>query len=104
MNYNAELWPEPDKFIPERFDELPELLMSKPVGIPGGELYGFVPFGGGARTCIGQRLAMLETVMILASIVKNLHVELVNKDADLTGFADVTLGPKQGLLVKTREI
>jgi len=106
MNYNAELWPEPDKFIPERFDELPELLMSKPVGIPGGELYGFVPFGAGARTCIGQRLAMLEALQILGSVVKNFDWKLRNPqdDATLTGYADVTLGPKHGLFLDVMKI
>lgn len=45
MNRSEKLWEEPDEFKPERFEKLPELLISKPIGIPNGHNYGFIPFG-----------------------------------------------------------
>ena len=97
MNRNEKLWTNPDKFDPERFRELPELLMSKPIGIPGGHNFGFIPFGAGNRTCVGQRLAMLEAVQMLASIAKNFTWVLSYPERRISEVADITLGPKEGL-------
>jgi hypothetical protein len=35
-----------------------------------------VPFGAGPRTCVGQRLAMMEAVQILSSVVKHFDFKL----------------------------
>jgi cytochrome P450 len=56
MNMNPKIWDAPDTFNPDRFLGVGELQMSKPVGVPGGDRYAFAPFGGGARTCVGQRM------------------------------------------------
>jgi cytochrome P450 len=46
------LWPDPDRFRPERFAE----------GEPGGSRrYAYYPFGGGSRVCLGQSLAVLQS-------------------------------------------
>ena len=104
MNRNPNVWPDPTVFRPERFDKLPELKPSKPVGVPGGgQPFGFVPFGAGPRTCVGQRLAMLEAVQILAAVVKRFDVCLAQPGEKVGEYADITLGPKKGLFVRMRE-
>lgn len=104
MNRNPNVWPDPTVFRPERFDKLPELKPSKPVGVPGGgQPFGFVPFGAGPRTCVGQRLAMLEAVQILAAVVKRFDVCLARPGEEVAEYADITLGPKKGLFVRMRE-
>jgi len=70
MNRNPELFPDPDAFKPERFLDVGELQMSKPVGGPH-HPFSFVPFGAGQRTCVGQRLSQIEAVMMLSAVVKN---------------------------------
>lgn len=45
MNQNPKLWKSPEEFNPERFRKLPELRVSRAVGIPDGHAYGFIPFG-----------------------------------------------------------
>ena len=51
-----------------------------------------------ARTCVGQRLAVIEGVQILASIVKRYEfVVEPNPERGIRQMGDVTLGPKEGL-------
>jgi cytochrome P450 len=78
MNRNPDTWENPDVFCPERFEKVAELTPSKPVGVPDGHKFGFLPFGAGPRTCIGQRLALMEGVHILAAIVKNFNFAMQN--------------------------
>ncbi|MGB6301383.1 MAG: cytochrome P450 [Rivularia sp. (in: cyanobacteria)] len=61
-----DLYPEPKKFKPERFLER----QFSP--------YEFIPFGAGARRCIGAALAQCEMKLILTKILKNLQLELVD--------------------------
>ena len=69
----------------------------------GGHPFGFAPFGAGRRTCIGQRLAMMEAVQITASIIKHFRVELAAPAVPVEEIADLTLGPKEGLSIKLSE-
>ncbi|XP_033761672.1 cytochrome P450 3A8-like isoform X2 [Pecten maximus] len=59
---DPEFWPEPEKFIPERFSAEAKAKMDPFV---------FLPFGAGPRNCIGLRLALLEMKMAIARILQN---------------------------------
>jgi len=64
VHERPELYPDPQRFEPERF-----LLRS----------YGaseFMPFGGGARRCIGAALAVFEMKLILATVLQRQALEL----------------------------
>jgi len=104
MNHSEALWKEPLKFQPERFLNVGELQMSKPVGGPE-HAFSFVPFGAGSRTCVGQRLAQIEAVIMLSSICKNCDWRLQDPSHHIDQVAEVTLGPKHGLnfLVSKRQ-
>ncbi len=54
-----DLYPDPDRFDPDRW--LPDRAAALPRG-------GYIPFGGGARKCIGDTFGRLETTIALASI------------------------------------
>ncbi|MGA8259877.1 MAG: cytochrome P450 [Arenicellales bacterium] len=54
-----ELWPQPSRFDPERFR--PERCAERP-------RYAYYPFGGGPHRCIGEPMAMMEMVLIIAAI------------------------------------
>lgn len=101
LNRNPEFWPRPDDFMPSRFGEEPTTLkMGVPIGVPNGPKYGFAPFGAANRSCVGQRMALLEAVQILSTVVKNCDWRLSNPSSKVAEVAEVTLGPKKGLYME----
>ncbi|XP_019625332.1 PREDICTED: cytochrome P450 3A8-like [Branchiostoma belcheri] len=65
IHYDPERWPEPMKFIPERFTK--EAREKR-------DPYDWLPFGAGPRTCIGMRLAMMELKVGVAKILMEYHI------------------------------
>ncbi|KAI8520708.1 hypothetical protein Bbelb_004620 [Branchiostoma belcheri] len=59
---------EPDRFAPERW------LRDDPT-LPKPHPFAVRPFGVGSRSCIGQRLAEQELVILLAKMVQQFHIE-----------------------------
>src|SRR5262245_18827481 len=80
---HPEFWEDPDRFDPDRF--LPERSVDRPQEA-------FTPFGLGARRCIGERFALLEATLVLASLCQRLELrcepgfEVV---AGLQGFGSI---------------
>ncbi len=81
------LWPEPEKFDPDRF--LPENMKNM-------HRYAYFPFGGGARQCIGNNFAMMEMQIMLACLASQFQFSLV-PGFKLEIEPLVTLRPKGGL-------
>jgi cytochrome P450 len=65
-HHREDIYPEPKQFKPERF--LERQFSS----------YEYLPFGGGARRCIGLAFAQLEMKLALATILSSLELELVD--------------------------
>ncbi|MEH2321192.1 cytochrome P450 [Nostoc sp.] len=61
-----DIYPEPKQFKPERFLERQF------------SAYEYLPFGGGARRCIGLAFAQLEMKLALAKILSSIELELVD--------------------------
>ncbi len=61
LHRHRELWRDPDRFDPDRF--LPDASADLP-------RTQYMPFGGGARTCIGNSFAMVEAKVLLAAFVR----------------------------------
>ncbi|KAM3400035.1 hypothetical protein ACQJBY_005112 [Aegilops geniculata] len=65
VHHDAEAWPEPNKFIPERF-----MQHEQEVSFQGAADFRFVPFSAGRRTCLGLPMA---TRMLHAMLGSLLH-------------------------------
>ncbi len=88
---NPETFPEPSRFLPERFLER----RFTP--------FEYLPFGGGARRCLGASFALHEMALALATILNELDLELLEREAPATERRNVTLAPKGGVPMRVRE-
>ena len=83
------VWPEPGRFVPERFLGL----RPKP--------YEYFPFGGGVRTCIGMAFGLFEMKIVLATILARLRLELVGAPAEAR-LHGVLWGASNAILARAR--
>lgn len=85
VHRREDLYPEPNKFKPERFLER----KFSP--------YEFFPFGGGNRRCIGAALATVEMKLVLATILLNYNLALAEDRPVRAIRRGVTLAPAGGV-------
>ena len=85
VHQREDLYPEPKQFKPERF------LNRK---FSNSE---FLPFGGGARRCIGEALAQYEMKLVLATILTRYQLALVDQRPERPQRRGLTLGPASGV-------
>ena len=90
LHRDPELYPEPDKFRPERF------IGNKP------KADRFLPFGGGHRRCIGAAFASRELSIALKTLIAELDIELLSSLPPVVVRRNVTLAPNDGVPVRLR--
>ncbi|EDO36004.1 predicted protein, partial [Nematostella vectensis] len=89
IHRDPEIWPEPEKFQPERFTA-----EAKQARHP----YAYLPFGEGPRNCIGMRFALLKVKMALVYILRHYRLERCPETEvplQLQGF--ISMSPKHGM-------
>lgn len=94
LHLHPSFWRDPETFIPERQD--PENLEHKRSD------YAQVPFGGGPRICIGINFAIMELMVIVATICQRFDVDLAKDDRHVMQ-AKMTMFPKHGVRVVLNE-
>lgn len=87
VHRNPRWFPDPLAFRPERW------LDSASTELPRGAYF---PFGDGPRVCIGNQFAMLESALVLATILQRFQLEVIDKKP-LKLLPSVTLRPAEGL-------
>ncbi len=80
-------WEEPDVFKPERF--LPGNLQKI-------NHHAYIPFGAGARICLGKHLGLLESTLLLAMIAQSFRLR-VRAGHVVEPLGRMTLRPRGGL-------
>merc|ERR1712098_727073 len=77
----GKIFPNPDKFDPERFDIK---------NVQERSAYSYVPFSTGPRNCIGQKFAMGEEKVVLSSILRKyrLRSSMLQPEVSIKVFCD----------------
>uniref|UniRef100_A0A672IVU1 unspecific monooxygenase n=1 Tax=Salarias fasciatus TaxID=181472 RepID=A0A672IVU1_SALFA len=70
LHRNPEIWPEPEKFKPERFTK-----GNKETIDP----YTYMPFGMGPRNCIGMRFALVSMKLVMTKILQRFSFSVCNE-------------------------
>ena len=85
-----DLYPEPYAFRPERFLE----------GSP--TTYGWIPFGGGIRRCLGAAFAEMEMRVVLETVLRRCVLSPASGKAERLTRRNVTFSPRHGTLLRSR--
>jgi cytochrome P450 len=62
----------------------------------------FIPFGAGARFCLGYALAMTEMKVFLAILARNVQFKLLNQTDNIEWKEGVIITPKDGVLIQAQ--
>ena len=90
MHRDARYFDDPEAFRPERWlDGLEDRL---PAGA-------YFPFGDGPRRCIGQNFALMEAVLVIATVAQKFQLQLV-AGQKIVPEALVTLRPRNGIRMR----
>src|SRR5262249_28805712 len=92
MHRDARLYPDPERFEPERFT--PENERRRPRNA-------YLPFGAGPRNCIGSAFAMMAAHLLLTTLAQRVTLELM-PGPTIEEEALVTLRPKSGIRMRVR--
>jgi cytochrome P450 len=87
-----EVYPDPEQFRPERF--LERRFSS----------FEFLPFGGGARRCLGMAFAQFEMKLVITRIVSSFELALTDIRPVRLGRRGVTSGPSPFRMVIERKV
>ena len=117
LHRNPRMWDRPDDFDPSRFTrpqpatrhlswpgyEPREDLMTAGRSLYPNEVdsnFGYIPFGGGQRKCVGDQFAMMEAVVILSKVLGSYDLELAGKPEDVGMSTGATIHTKNGLQMR----
>lgn len=88
VHRRADIYDNPNAFDPSRWDQIRGQL--PPMA--------FLPFGGGARKCVGEAFAYLEAILMLVMITQRMRLELA--PGNVVMEPQITLGFAKGLRMK----
>jgi cytochrome P450 family 110 len=85
LHAREDLYPEPERFLPARFLER----KFSP--------FEYIPFGGGARRCVGAAFAMYEMKVVLGTLLRSYRLRLMSSAPIAHVQRGITMGPEGGI-------
>jgi cytochrome P450 len=77
-----DVFPEPERFRPERFIERPA------------ETYSWIPFGGGVRRCLGAAFATYEMKIVIPAILQTVRMRSATEQPERIRRRAITFVPE----------
>jgi cytochrome P450 len=93
LHHRAGLWPDADRFDPDRFTPAAEDARHR---------HAWIPFGAGPRVCIGNHFALMEGPLVLAAILRRVSLEPTDDREVVVDPKAATLRPLGGIPMRVR--
>jgi cytochrome P450 len=90
MHRDRRVWSAPEEFRPDRFAD--------------GSPSAYLPFGGGARRCLGEHLAHLEMDVVLPAVLRRLRLRALWPTVERMVVRGTVLVPHRSELVLAQEV
>ena len=89
-HYNEEVFPDPERFDPERFIDKNYASTE------------YLPFGGGVRRCAGAAFALSEMAIVLGTLFSKFQLTLQETKPVVAKRRNITIGPSTGIRVEIK--
>jgi cytochrome P450 len=86
-----DVYPEPERFRPERFIEQPA------------DTYSWIPFGGGIRRCLGASFALYELKIVIPEILRRVRLRAASPEPEPIKRRAITFVPAHDAMVVVEE-
>jgi cytochrome P450 len=93
MQRDARYFPDPENFNPSRWANSATPVLPR---------FAYFPFGGGPRQCIGNNFALMEAILLLATIAQQFEIH-IDPAESITPVAGFTLRPRKGMPARIAE-
>ena len=84
LHENPEVFPQPERFDPQRFID------AKP------NTFAWLPFGGGTRRCVGAAFANMEMDIVLRTVLRQFTVQTTDAPGEKRHSRGVAFTPARG--------